>query len=321
MKSSSPTVPGVKAAVITRFGGPEVIEIVELDAPEPRAGQVRINVTAAAVNPIDLSTRAGRMTEAGLLAPAPMVGLGWDVAGEVNAVGQGVGDLVPGDAVVGLRDLMFAVPGTYAEQVVLDRSAIARAPALADAAAAATLPLNGLTAMRSLELARRRGAETILVTGAAGAVGGFVLELAAGQPVSTIAVASAVDESLVRRLGADEFIERGDRLADRVRDLVPGGVDAVIDASVLGIEAHDALRSEGIFVALVAPFAPPPIRATRVVVQEVFADGDRLAELVTAADAGMLSLRVAKTLPLDDATRAHALVERGGLRGRVVLKP
>lgn len=313
--------PFMKAAVVTQFGSSAAIEIVELDAPEPRAGQVRINVAATTVNPIDLSTRAGRMTEAGLLAPAPLVALGWDVAGEVDAIGQGVGDLVPGDAVVGLRDLMFAVPGTYAEQVVLDRSAIARAPALADPAAAATLPLNGLTAMRSLELARQRGAETILVTGAAGAVGGFVLELAAGHPVSTIAVASAADESLVRKLGADEFIERGDRLADRVRELVPGGVDAVIDASVLGIEAHDALRGEGIFVALVAPFAPPPIRATKVVVQEVFADGGRLAELVAAVDAGTLTLRVAKKLPLDDAARAHALVERGGLRGRVVLEP
>ena len=98
-------------------------------------------------------------------------------------------------------------------------------------------------------------------------------------------------------------------------------MDAVIDAAVAGISAHDALRGGGTFVALVAPFAPPPIRATRVVVQEVFADGARLAELSALVDAGRLTLRVARVFPLEQAAAAHELVERGGVRGRVVLEP
>jgi NADPH2:quinone reductase len=102
---------------------------------------------------------------------------------------------------------------------------------------------------------------------------------------------------------------------------VPGGVDAVIDTAVLGIAAHEALRGGGTFVALVAPFAPPPIRGTTVVVQEVYADGGRLAELSALAEAGRLTLRVAQTIPLDEASKAHELVERGGRRGRIVLQP
>ncbi|MDQ1650434.1 MAG: hypothetical protein QOG60_2491, partial [Frankiaceae bacterium] len=161
-------------------------------------------------------------------------------------------------------------------------------------------------------------------TGAAGAVGGFVLELAALRGLHTVAVARAEDEPLVRALGAREFVPAIDRLGSAIRAFVPGGVDAVIDAAVLGISAHDALRAEGTFVALVAlvaPFAPPPIRGTRVVTQEVWADGARLHELAALVDAQCLTLRVAHVLPLSEAREAHRLVEAGGLRGRVVLEP
>src|SRR5690606_38040059 len=102
--------------------------------------------------------------------------------------------------------------------------------------------------------------DTLLVTGAAGAVGGFALELAALHGLHTIALARPDDEDLVRDLGARDVLTSSARLGLAVRDVVPGGVDAVIDAAVLGIAAHDGLRDGGTFVALVAPFAPPPIR-------------------------------------------------------------
>lgn len=101
-----------------------------------------------------------------------------------------------------------------------------------------------------------------------------------------------------------------------VRRLVPGGVDAVIDTAVVGVPAHEALRGGGTFVALVAPFAPPPLRATRVLVAEVFADGARLTELSALVDAGQLTLRVAETMPLADLAKAHELLTAGGIRGR-----
>jgi NADPH:quinone reductase-like Zn-dependent oxidoreductase len=204
---------------------------------------------------------------------------------------------------------------------VLDESAVAPAPASVPMAAAATLPLIGLTADRALTLTRLRAGGVLLVTGAAGGVGGLVLQLAARRGIRTVAVAGPDDEDLVRRLGADEFVARTDRLGAAVRRVVPGGVDAVIDAAVAGVAAHEALRGGGTFVALVAPFAPPPLRATRVVVQEVFADGARLGELAALVDAGTLTLRVARTLPLAAVAAAHQQLGAGGVRGRLVLVP
>jgi NADPH:quinone reductase len=311
----------MNAIVIRRFGGPEVLEIEDVPMPEPGAGQLRIRVAASTVNAIDISTRNGVLADAGLMARRPQVGIGWDVAGTVDETGPGVKRFRTGDAIVGLRDLLSAVPGAHAEYVVLDESAIARAPASASPEQAATLPLNGLTAARALDLCDLRPGQTLLVTGAAGGVGGFALELARLRGLQTVAVAGRDDERLVRELGATDFVARTDALGHAVRELVPGGVDAVIDAAVLGIVAHEALRGGGTFVALVAPFAPPPIRATRVIVQEVFADGARLAELCALVDAGALTLRVAQTFALADAGLAHERLAAGGLRGRVVLVP
>ena len=310
----------MRSLTLNTFGGPEVIEVVDTPVPEPGPHQVRIRVAASSVNPIDLSTRAGRLVDAGLMVAEPGVGLGWDVAGTVDATGDRVASYAVGDPVVGLRNLLFA-PGAHADQVVLDESAIAPAPTSVPLTEAATLPLNALTADRALALASLERGGTLLVTGAAGGVGGFVLELAALRGLHTVALARPGDEDLVRDLGAAQVLTSSERLGLGVRRLVPGGVDAVVDAAVLGIAAHDGLRDGGTFVALVAPFAPPPIRGTRVVVQEVVADGTRLTELAALVDAGRLTLRVAEELPLDEASKAHQLVEAGGLRGRVVLVP
>ena len=186
---------------------------------------------------------------------------------------------------------------------------------------AATLPLIGLTADRALSLTGLRAGQTLLVTGAAGGVGGLLLQLAALRGIRTVAVADETDEKAVRGRGADEFVARTDRLGAAVRDVVPGGVDAVVDAAVVGITAHEALRGAGVFVALVAPFAPPPLRATRVVVQEVDADGGRLTGLAALVDAGLLTLGVADAYPLAGVARAHERLAAGGLRGRLVLVP
>lgn len=311
----------MKTLVVRRFGGPEVLEIVDRPRPSPGRHQVLVRVAASSVNQIDLSTRAGHLTGAGLLAPADEVALGWDVAGTIDAVGPSVDRFRVGDTVIGLRDLMFTVPGAQAEYVVLDDTAIARAPRTASLTAAATLPLNGITAAQALELAELRAGQTLLVTGAAGAVGGYAVELAAQRGIRVVAVAAADDESLVRDFGAADFIARAEPLAAAVRAVIPGGVDAVIDAAVLGIKAHDALRGRGTFVSLVRPFAPPPIRGTRVLVQEAYADGALLGRLAALVDENKLTLRVAETFPISDAARAHARLEARGVRGRLVLVP
>ncbi|WP_370963416.1 NADP-dependent oxidoreductase [Amycolatopsis sp. cg9] len=303
----------MRAVVVRRFGGPEVLEFAEVPVPAPGPGQVRIRVAAAAVNPVDAATRSGALTGAGVIPAREVLGLGWDVAGEVDAAGTGA-RFRPGDTVIGLRDRIALPLGAYADYVVLDASAVALAPAGVPLVEAATLPLNALTAAQALDLVETTG--TVLVTGAAGAVGGYAVALAHARGLQVVAVAGQADEALVRQFGADGFLPRGPALADRVRALVPGGADAVLDTALLGLDALDAVRGGGEFVAFAAGAAPIPLRGVRVRNVWIRADGERLAEL-----AGILPPRVAGVLPLAEASTAHERLAGGGLRGRLVLTP
>jgi NADPH:quinone reductase len=311
----------MRAVVARSFGGPEVLEVVEVPIPRPGEGQVRIRVEAAAVNPVDLATRAGHLVQAGLMAPRDTVGIGWDVAGVVDEVGSRVGGFTAGDPVIGLSDRLGVSLGTYAEYVVLDAEAVSPAPQGVSAAEAATIPLNGLTAVQSLELLGLREGRSLLVTGAAGGLGGFITQLAAGHGLRVVAVAGADDEQRVRDRGADLFVPRDADLADAVRAFVPGGVDAAIDSAVVGIRAHEAVRAGGAFVAVVAGAAPMPLRGTRVVNVWIRADGPRLAAVARLVEVGQLTLEVAGSYPLADAAAAHERLAKGGLRGRLVIVP
>ncbi|MFI6584286.1 NADP-dependent oxidoreductase [Embleya sp. NPDC050493] len=307
-------------AVIARAGSP-VVEVVDTPDREPGPGQVRIRVAAAAVNPVDSMVLEGAPVRFGLVPAREVFGLGWDVAGEVAGVGAGVTGFAVGDAVLGLRDRLDVRTGAQAEFVVLDADAVGPLPAGLDAIAAATIPLNGLTAWQGLELLDLAAGDTLVVTGAAGAVGGFTVELAAARGVRVVAVAGAADEDFLRGVGAEWFVARGPELADRIRAIVPGGADAALDAAMLGPDALDAVRGGGAFVALNAGAAPPALRGTRVHHVWVRADGARAAELAALADKGGLTLRVAGVIPLADAAEAYAPPTKGGLRGRWVLVP
>lgn len=311
----------MRAVVVRRFAGPEALEVVDVPVPEAGPGQVRVRVEAAAVNPVDLVTRAGVLAGAGLMPPREVVGIGWDVAGVVDRVGPGVGGFAPGDRVVGLRDLLDVPLGAYAEYLVLDAAALAPAPAGVSAAAAATLPLNGLTALQALDLLDLPPGATVLVTGAAGGVGGFAVELAALRGLRVVATAGAADGPAVRALGAEWFVPRDTAdLAAAVRALVPGGVDGALDAAVLGVAALGAVRTRGAFVAVTGG-APVGLRGIRVATVWIAADGAALAGLSALAGEGRLTLRVAGTLPLERAAQAHRRLAEGGLRGRLVLLP
>lgn len=257
-----------------------------------RLTPVRIRVEAATVNPVDLATRSGALTEAGLLPARDVIGVGWDVAGTVEEAGPEVTGIARGDRVIGLSDRLDVPLGTHAEHVVLDAEAVTRAPERVPVAEAATLPLNGLTAVQALDRLDLRPGQTLLVTGAAGAVGGFAVQLAATRGIQVVATAGRDDEPLVRRLGATLFVPRTARLGDAVRALVPGGVHAALDAAVVGASALDAVRSGGAFAAVIAGGAPAPLRGTRVFNHWIRADQDRLSDLA-----------------------------KGGLRGRLVLTP
>ncbi|GAA4603015.1 NADP-dependent oxidoreductase [Actinoallomurus liliacearum] len=311
----------MRAVVVRSYGGPEALELAEVPVPEPGSGQVRVRVRAAAVNPVDVAARAGLLVQGGIMAAREVTGLGWDVAGVVEATGPGVAGFAPGEEVIGLSDRLDLPLGTHADQVVLDADAIARRPAGLSPETAATLPLNVLTADQALDLLDLRAGQTLLITGAAGAVGGFATELAALRGIRVVAVAGAQDEEPVRGLGAEIFVPRTRELSAAVRSVVPGGVDAAIDAAVVGLPALEAVRGGGAFVAVVGGAAPPALRGTRVANVWIRADGPRLAELALLAADGRLTPRVAGTFPLTEAATAHRLLEKSGLRGRPVLVP
>ncbi|MGW1844580.1 NADP-dependent oxidoreductase [Streptomyces sp. NPDC001966] len=311
----------MRAIVVRTVGGPEALELVDVPVPATGAGQVRVRVEAAAVNPVDAATRSGNLLSAGLMAPREVIGLGWDVAGRIDEVGPGVTAFSPGDRVIGVRDRLDLSLGTCADFVVLDATAVATAPTGLSAVEAATLPLNGLTALQALDLLAPEPGSTLLVTGAAGAVGGYAVELAALRGLRVVASAAAGDEAFVRAAGARWFVPRSADLAEAVRALVPGGVDAALDAAVVGIPALGAVRNRGAFVSVVGGAAPVALRGITVTEQWIAADADALAQLSSLAGTGQLTVRVADTLPLHEAAQAHRRLAEGGIRGRLVLVP
>ncbi|NIH87031.1 alcohol dehydrogenase catalytic domain-containing protein [Amycolatopsis granulosa] len=308
----------MRAVVVEEFGGPEVLKVVDVPVPVPGPAQVRIRVSATTVNPVDLATAAGLFARTGVV-PAGRAAIGWDVAGVVEEAGAGVA-FAPGEPVIGLRARLTDPQGAWAEQIVLDAAAVAPAPPGIDPVAAATLPLNALTALQALDALNLKTGRTLLVTGAAGGVGGFAVELAALRGLRVVAAAGEHDEEAVRGFGAEFFVPRTEILAEGVRKRVPGGVDGVIDAAVLGYAALDAVRDGGAFAAVIGN-GPDNYRGIRIQPVRIAADGTALTGLSRLAAAGHLTLRVAETLPLADAAKAAARFGAGGLRGRLVLVP
>ncbi|MFE6911808.1 NADP-dependent oxidoreductase [Streptomyces erythrochromogenes] len=294
------------AAVVNGFGGPERVELAEVPVPVPGASQVRIKVVAAGLNPVDAGVRAGIFGGAG-----QRLGLGWDVAGEIDAIGPEVTGWKRGDRVVGLHYGTVKPLGTHAEYAVLDAGAVAAAPANADDLAAAALPLAGLTAARAVAQLGLAPGASLLVTGAAGVVGGLAVQLAALAGLVVTALAGEGDEELVRSLGAAAFVPRGGAPA--------GPVDGVLDAAVLGAAALAQVRDGGVYVGLIPHHAPAAERGIRVEEQEVAADGELLARLVSLVEEGALTLRVAEAFPLAEAAKAHDRLATPGVRGRIIL--
>ena len=310
----------MRAVGITRFGGPEVLRIVERPVPEPGAGEVRIRVAAATVNPADTVLRAGRHGPPADGREPPYVP-GMELAGTVDAPGDGAG-WQPGDRVMAVVSPSSPGGGAQAEFVVVPADAVARVPDGVSLAAAATLPMNGLTARRALDLLALRPGETLAVTGAAGAVGGYTIQLAVTEGLRVIADASPADADLVSGLGADVVVERGAGMMAAVRRAALDGADALVDAAVIGGPALAAMRDGG-GMAAVRTFRGDSERSITVhlvQVRDYQHAGDKLAGLAGLVAAGRLTLRVAAELPAELAAQAHRKLEAGGVRGRLVLR-
>lgn len=304
----------MRAVVLERFGGPEVLGVAERPDPVAAPGTVVVRVAAANVNPTDLAARQGFVV--GDAVSPPLV-LGWDFAGTVEAVGAGVDGRHVGDRVVGMIP-WYAIGGrlgAYAELVAVDADWVVGLPDQLDFAEAATIPLNALTARQALELLRPEQQAPLLVTGASGAVGAFAVQLAVAAGHDVTAVAGRDDDAFVTGLGAATVLARG---ADLAR---AGSFPFVLDAVPLGERALQATADGGAVVATRPVPAADPARRIRQDVVLIRADRSALEALVADVAAGRLRTRVARTLPFAEAAEAHRLVEAGGLQGKVVLVP
>ncbi|MGZ4572870.1 MAG: quinone oxidoreductase family protein [Blastococcus sp.] len=309
----------MRAAGVTEFGGPEALHIVDVPDEPLGPGQVRLRVAAATVNPTDTYCRSGAYADRDPQKQPPWVP-GMDVAGVVAEVGEGVGHVAVGDAVMGIV-VPTGAHGGYRENLVLPGDSVVRAPKGIDAVAASTLPMNGLTARFALDLMGLRPGEVLAVTGAAGAFGGYVVQLAKADGLTVVADASEADEQLVRELGADVVVRRGDDVAARIREHYPEGVDGLADGAVQDALVLPAVRDGGA-VATVRGYRGDGQRGLRVfptLVRKVAEDRAALDQLREQAEAGVLTLRVAATFPAEQAAEAHRRLEAGGVRGRLVL--
>jgi NADPH:quinone reductase-like Zn-dependent oxidoreductase len=299
-----------KAAVVRTPGGPDSIEFIDVPIAEPGPGEARVRIAAAAVNPVDLAVAGGVFHGMGLINQPDHTGLGWDFAGTVRAAGPGV-DLPPGTRVAGLVDGFDRDFGTYAEQLIVPATNLAVVPDGLDLAAASTVPLNALTAAQILDLLGDAPADgkSLLVTGAAGAVGGYVAALAPDRGWQVTGLARAEDEDFVRSLGAG-FTTQAEP-----------GWDAVADGAVMQELALALVRDGGAFVGVQPSAKLPTERGIRVDAVVVHPDDPRLAGLLARTASGELPARVHAVVPLDQVADAHRAVAKGGLRGRYVLTP
>jgi NADPH:quinone reductase-like Zn-dependent oxidoreductase len=311
----------MRAVGITEWGGPDALRLLDLPVPEAGPGQVRIRVYAAAVNPTDTLLRDGGRAEALRDVPAPHVP-GMDAAGVLDQIGPGVQTgLQIGDPVIAIV-LPHGPHGAYAEQIVVPAESVVRAPAGASHAEAASLLMNALTVRAALDALDLQPGQVLAVTGAAGAVGGFAIQLGKADGLRVVADAAPADEKLVTELGADVVVPRGDDFGARVRQVFPGGADGLVDAALLDEQAIPAVRDGG-RIATVRGYQGPSERGITfypVRVRDYALETAKLDRLRQQAEQGQVTLRVAQTFPASQAAEAHRILEAGGTRGRLILE-
>src|SRR4051812_39843685 len=309
----------MKAVRFHQFGDADVLRYEDVEAPIPGDGEVRVRVAATSFNPVDGNIRAGLMQ-----GPIPVVlphTPGLDVAGTVDALGNGVSQVKIGDKVVGF--LSMVADGASAEYVVAPSDTLAAAPSSIPLTEAAALPLVGLTAWQAVfDHAKLTAGQRALINGASGAVGDYVVQLAKAVGAHVIATATPQSVEKVRTAGADEII---DHTAVDVAAAVTDPVDALFNFAPID-PAHFAalvplVRSGGVVVSTTV-WMPAPgdgARGVRAVDMFVRSDAHQLSELVALVDRGELRVDVAERVPLANLSDLHARAAAGTLPGKVVV--
>jgi len=314
----------MRAVGFTEFGDPSVLGIVTVPKPSAGPGQVLVQVAAASVNPTDLGFRARRRALPPGVEPPYIPGM--DLAGVIEETGPDVTIWHAGDRVMAAVTPGEPGGGAQAEYRTVAEDQLAKVPDGWSLTEAATLPMNAMTVRTGLDMLALPAGSTLAVTGSAGIVGQYAIQLGRHEGLTVIGDAKPEDTALVESFGAHHVVPRGDGMAAAVRALYPGGVDAVLDAALLGPAILPAVRDGGQLIA-VRPYQGPTengqagrdVTVALILVAQHLHEGDRIAELADLVDKGVLTLRVAEALPAEQAAEAHRRLAAGGVRGRLVL--
>jgi NADPH:quinone reductase len=300
----------VRAVVLNSFTGIEGLELIEVPDPAPGDGEEVVQVRAASLGPWDLSSVDGAFVAMGGSGEFPQV-QGWDFAGETR----------DGRRVVGFVAQPWMGIGALAERIAVPSAILATLPAALGFEQGSTLSVCGLTARLLLETAAVKEGDLVLVTGAAGMVGGFASQLARSRGAHVVAAVRQDDGDEARQLGAQTIVNTGPDMEAEVRGPWQDGVDACLDTVGLGGAALACVRDGGAFATTVPWAMPEAARGISPEAVQVQPDAVAAADLADRAAAGELTIRIAETLPLDRFRDAYARLKSGGLRGKIVLTP
>ncbi|MFT3863367.1 MAG: NADP-dependent oxidoreductase [Solirubrobacterales bacterium] len=310
-----------RSVVAAAYGGPEVLEVREVEVPAPGPGEVTIEVRAAGVNPIDYKLFSGARGADPDALPLPV---GLEVAGVLSALGPGA-EIASGGGAVGDEVLAFRVSGGYASRLDVAAGDVFAKPATLDFAEAANLLLVGGTAIDMLRVVPARSGTTMLIHAASGAVGVSLLQQLEPLGVRAIGTASEGNFDEVRRFGG-EPVAYGEGLEERLRELAPEGFDAAYDCvgTDEAVDVSLALVDRDRLVTIAA--APRAAADGFEAVGGTRPDSgayraEKRAELIAMAAAGKLVVPVARTYPLDEAAAALAFLAEGHPGGKLALVP
>ncbi|WP_287130413.1 NADP-dependent oxidoreductase [Candidatus Cyanaurora vandensis] len=306
----------MKAVVINAYGNEDVLDYVDVERPEPKAGEVLVKVHVAAVNPADWKIRDGMGEDLGFKLPLI---LGGDIAGTVEEVGDGAEMFKQGDAVYGIT--LSSLSGGYAEYAVAKADAIVLKPDYLSFEEAAAIPIGALTAWQALfVVANLSSGQRILITGASSGVGSMAVQLAKAKGAVVIGMASGKNEQFVRDLGADEFVDYTRQpFEEVVKD-----VDVVFDT--VGNDtlerAFQTLKKGGFLVSAAQTPSEEKAREFGVKAAWFFCQpsAQQLAEINHLIDEGKLKIHIETVLPLSEVKMAHQLSQSGRTRGKIVLQ-
>ena len=302
----------MRAVVVRNYGTNEVVHIENVDRPEPKAGEVRVKVCAAGINPIDWKIRSGAGQRMGMTLP---IRLGSELVGEVDQLGTGVHGFERGDVVFGMVHT-----GAFAEYAVASAMNLVRAPSSLTLVEAAALPLAGSTAWQALfDEAQLSAGQRLLITNSSGGVGSLAIQFAKAKGVHVTAVASARNAAFVRSLGADAVID----YAAGPFEEAAQGIDVVLD-TVGGDtfqRAFQTLKKDGVMVTVVAfPKDEAVQYGVRVTRSSTVPNAHNLAAIKDLVEAGQVKPHVDTVLPFEAIKDALALSESGHVRGKIVLE-